>query len=228
MLGVRANALRGDCGAVEKVLAVNEGIPPKAHAPGGLRDRESEVRLERNHHGGLDNGHVVSIAAWLVGENRGVSDSATPELPELPEALVAIREDFLALTVPDRLQLLLEFANGLPDLPERYADHPELLEPVPECQSPIAFFVEIEKAPDGEDHVHFFASAPPGAPTSRGFAGILGEGLAGLTTTQVLAIPADYPLTLGLAEAVSPLRLRGMTALLTRAKRQVAERTGTA
>lgn len=140
--------------------------------------------------------------------------------PALPTSLAAIREEFLALTVPDRLQLLLEFSENLPPLPARYAEHPELGEPVPECQSPIAFFTEV--ADDGEGRVAFFASAPPGAPTSRGFAGILAEGLTGLTATQVAAIPADYPLTLGLAEAVSPLRLRGMTALLTRAQRRIA------
>ena len=146
---------------------------------------------------------------------------------ELPAAFAAIREDFLALTVADRLQLLLEFANGLPPLPPEYADRPELLEPVPECPSPIAFFTALEEVPDdapGERRVRFFASAPPGAPTSRGFAGILAEGIDGLTPAQVEAVPSDYPLTLGLAEAVSPLRLRGMTALLTRTKRQVAER----
>ncbi|WP_235866133.1 SufE family protein [Serinibacter arcticus] len=142
----------------------------------------------------------------------------------LPPALAAIREDFLALGVADRLQLLLEFSHGLPDLPEEYAARPELLEPVPECQSPIAFFTELVEGDDGVAHVRFLASAPPGAPTSRGFAGILAEGIDGLTPEEVAAVPSDYPLTLGLAEAVSPLRLRGMTALLTRTKRQVAER----
>lgn len=148
---------------------------------------------------------------------------------DLPAALAEIREDFLALTVPDRLQLLLEFAGSLPPMPARFAERPELLEPVPECQSPIAFVTEIawpETEKDDDEprspRVHFYASAPPGAPTSRGFASILAAGLTGLTPQQVAAIPGDYPLTLGLAEAVSPLRLRGMTALLTRAKRQIS------
>jgi len=41
-------------------------------------------------------------------------------MPEssLPPSLAAIREDFLALSVPDRLQLLLEFSDTLPVVPE--------------------------------------------------------------------------------------------------------------
>lgn len=138
----------------------------------------------------------------------------------LPEKLAEIRDDFLALTQPDRLQLLLEFSQELPALPERFADHPDLLERVEECQSPVFIFVEI----DDDGIVHLHATAPREAPTTRGFASILVQGLAGLTVEQVLAVPSDYPLTLGLTEAVSPLRIRGMSGLLGRAQRQVRER----
>jgi cysteine desulfuration protein SufE len=139
---------------------------------------------------------------------------------ELPEQLTQIREDFLALAVRERLQLLLEFSNELPELPERYLDHPDLLERVEECQSPVFIFVEVDDA----SIVHLYATAPKEAPTTRGFASILAQGLAGLTAEQVLAVPDDYPNTIGLTEAVSPLRIRGMTALLGRTKRQVREK----
>ena len=138
----------------------------------------------------------------------------------LPDALVEIREEFLALDVRNSLQLLLEFSNELPELPARYADHPDLLERVVECQSPVFLFVEVT---DGRVHLH--ATAPREAPTTRGFASILAQGLDGLTVEQVLDdVPDDYPQTIGLTEAVSPLRIRGMTALLGRAKRQIRER----
>jgi len=139
---------------------------------------------------------------------------------ELPEQLAKIREDFLELEVRERLQLLLEFSNELPELPERYADHPDLFERVEECQSPVFIFVEVDDA----DIVHLHATAPKEAPTTRGFASILAQGLAGLTADQVLAVPDDYPNTIGLAEAVSPLRMRGMTALLGRTKRQIRDK----
>jgi cysteine desulfuration protein SufE len=136
---------------------------------------------------------------------------------ELPESLREIKEEFRALEVRERLQLLLEFANELPELPERYRDHPDLLERVEECQSPVYIFVEVDDA----GIVQLFATAPRESPTTRGFASIVSQGLAGLTVEQVLAVPDTYPQELGLTEAVSPLRIRGMTALLGRAKQQL-------
>lgn len=142
---------------------------------------------------------------------------------DLPAPLAGIVTEFHEVTEPERLQLLLEFSQELPPLPARLADHPELLEPVPECQSPIFLTVEVgdggEQAP-----VHLFFSAPAEAPTTRGFAGILAQGLDGLPAAQVLAVPDDMPDRLGLRRAVSPLRLNGMNGMLARIKRQVRER----
>lgn len=143
------------------------------------------------------------------------------KITELPETLAQIKEDFLGLEVRDRLMLLLEFANELPELPPRYAEHPDLFERVIECQSPVYIFVEVDES----KIVHLFATAPKESPTTRGFASILAQGLAGLTVQEVLDVPDDFPDTIGLTEAVSPLRIRGMTALLGRTKRQIREKT---
>ena len=137
----------------------------------------------------------------------------------LPDSLAQIRDDFLELEQHERLLLLLEFANELPELPPPYLDHPDLLERVEECQSPVYIFVEVEN-----NIVQLFATAPKEAPTTRGFASILVQGLTGLTVEEVLDVPDFYPQDLGLTEAVSPLRIRGMTAMLGRAKRQVREK----
>ncbi|MGO4105730.1 SufE family protein [Leifsonia sp. YAF41] len=138
----------------------------------------------------------------------------------LPTQLAEIRDDFLELEQKDRLLLLLEFSNELPALPARYEDHPDLFERVVECQSPVFIFVEV----DEQGGVHLYATAPRESPTTRGFASILAQGLDGLSVDEVLSVPDDYPLTIGLTQAVSPLRIRGMTALLARAKRQLRER----
>jgi len=139
---------------------------------------------------------------------------------QIPTQLAEIRDDFLEMELRDRLQLLLEFANELPELPERYRDHPDLFERVEECQSPVYIFIEVE-----DDTVQMYATAPAEAPTTRGFASILVQGLSGLSSQEVLELSEDYPQSLGLAQAVSPLRLRGMTGMLARAKRQIRLKT---
>lgn len=141
---------------------------------------------------------------------------------DLPDTLAEIRDEFLEVGLKERLTLLLEFANELPALPERYADHPDLFERVEECQAPVFLFVEVDR----DRVVHLFVTAPKEAPTTRGFASILVQGLEGLTVDEVLGVPDDFPGTIGLAQAISPLRLRGMTALFARAKRQVREKSG--
>ncbi|MEP6648869.1 MAG: SufE family protein [Lapillicoccus sp.] len=141
----------------------------------------------------------------------------------LPPALKEIAEDFSSASSPEKLQLLLEFSDELPDLPERYTGHDELLERVDECQSPL--FLVVEVGDDSGRSVHLFFHAPAESPTTRGFAGILHDGLDGLPAADVLAVPDDAPYRFGLGEAVSPLRLRGMVAMLSRIKRQVRLRT---
>lgn len=136
------------------------------------------------------------------------------------ETAMELKADFAALSVKERLSLLLEFSENLPELPPRYSEHPDLLERVEECQSPIYLFVEV-----ADSKVSLFFSAPPEAPTTRGFAGILSEVLDGQPVAEVLALDEDFPSTLSLAEAVSPLRLRGMRAMLARIKRQVTEKS---
>jgi cysteine desulfuration protein SufE len=137
----------------------------------------------------------------------------------LAPRLQEIADDFTALSDAERLQLLLEFGRDLPPLPARYADHPDLLEPVPECQSPL--FLAVETDDDGT--VHLFFEAPQEAPTTRGFAGILHAGLDGLDAGEILETPGEFSARLGLQDLVSPLRLRGMAAMLARIKRQIRE-----
>jgi len=136
---------------------------------------------------------------------------------QLPPAMAEIVEIFTSSPPRDRLELLLEYSEGLPRLPERYVVHPELLEQVPECQSRLFAAVEI----DDSRNVELFFEAPLESPTTRGFAGILHAGLNGLRAEQVLDVPVDLSADLGLAEVVSPLRVRGAVALLSRVQNQI-------
>jgi cysteine desulfuration protein SufE len=142
----------------------------------------------------------------------------------LPESLAEIRDEFLELPEADRLQLLLEYSQELPPVPAEYEDHPERYERVAECQSPV--FIVLDVDTDGVVSMH--ATAPAEAPTTRGFASILAQGITGLTAAEVLGIPADFPQSIGLTRVVSPLRISGMTGMLMRAKRQVRAKVAAA
>jgi cysteine desulfuration protein SufE len=148
--------------------------------------------------------------------------SPQPASGTLHPRLQEIVDDFHDVPDRERLQLLLEFSQDLPALPERYAAHRDRMEPVPECQTPLFLAVEVE--PD--ETVHLFFDAPAESPTTRGFASILHAGLDGLDADDVLATPAEFSGQLGLQDLVSPLRLRGMAAMLARIKRQVRDQRG--
>ncbi|RPA65161.1 SufE family protein [Gordonia oryzae] len=139
----------------------------------------------------------------------------------VPASLAEIVDDFAALDDSDKITLLLEFAGELPALPAHLTT--EAMEPVPECQSPV--FLSV----DAHDPVavRLYFSAPREAPTTRGFASILQQGLDGEPAQTILDVPADFYYDLGLGTAVSPLRLRGMAGMLGRIKAQIRHQTGT-
>ncbi len=137
----------------------------------------------------------------------------------LPTRLARIVDRFARLPRELRVQALLQFAGKVPPLPEEFARDRSLLEQVHECQTPFFLATRV----DGDGTVHLFFDAPPESPTVRGFAGILREGLEGESSSAVLAVPLDFYSGMGLEEVVSPLRLRGMGAILARLKRQVGE-----
>lgn len=133
----------------------------------------------------------------------------------MPAPLADVVSEFAEVSGQDKLALLLEYATELPALP---ADLEEAaMEPVPECQSPL--FLHVDAA--DRDEVRLYFSAPAEAPTTRGFAAILAAGLDGQPAETILAVPDDFYADLGLAKLISPLRLRGMSAMLTRIKRRL-------
>ncbi len=142
--------------------------------------------------------------------------------PELPDRLAAVVATFRSAPPSLALDLLLEYARSVPPLPAAWRDHPERLERVDECQTP--FFLASEVDAEGRVRLHF--DAPEESPTTRGFAGILFAGLDGATVDEVLAVPPDVADALGLSRAISPLRLRGMSAILARLQRQVRAAAG--
>lgn len=135
----------------------------------------------------------------------------------MPAPLAEVVAEFAEMQGQDKLQLLLEFAGELPDLPAELEE--ASMEPVPECQSPL--FLHVDASDPASVRLYF--SAPREAPTTRGFASILAAGLDGQSAADILAVPDDFYSDLGLAALISPLRLRGMSAMLTRIKRRLRD-----
>ncbi|MCU0309209.1 MAG: SufE family protein [Thermoleophilia bacterium] len=134
------------------------------------------------------------------------------------DQLHEIVEEFADAPRDLRLPLLLDYSKRVPPLPAALAGRRDLMDQVVECQTP--FFVAVETDAEGRVHLHF--DAPPEAPTTRGYAGVIYEGLEGATPDEVLSTPNDFYVAMGLDELITPLRLRGMGAILARVKRLVA------
>ena len=136
----------------------------------------------------------------------------------MPPKLAEIVDEFSSAPREIVLEMLLEFSDAVPPLPAELKSH-EGMEQVPECQT--QFFLRAEVQPD--EKVKTWFDCPPEAPTTRAFAGILAEGLEGATANEILTVPDDLYSRMGLATAISPLRIRGGTAILARLKRQIRE-----
>ena len=113
---------------------------------------------------------------------------------------------------------LLDFSRTLPPLPPEYhGDMQDQLERVVECQTPFFLATRLED----DQTVRIFFDAPPHSPTIRGYAGLLAVGLDGESAQTLLDLPEDFYYGVGLEEVVSPLRLRGMGAIVATLKNQV-------
>ena len=132
---------------------------------------------------------------------------------ELPENLQAIVEDFNYCQGQEKLEYLLEMAESLAPLPPWLAEQRDDMDEVHECMTPVFIFAEHE---NGRLHFHF--DIPPEAPTVRGFAAILQQGLDGVTPQQVEAIPNEFYLQMGLQSVLSGQRLNGIGAILAHMK----------
>lgn len=133
------------------------------------------------------------------------------------QSALDVIEDFSLVHDSEKLQLLLEYSEALPELDPRFGENPELMERVEECQSPVFIAVEGDS-----ERVNLFFSAPREAPTTRGFASVLNAALNGQSAKDILELPDDFPTALGLDTLISPLRVRGMRGMLSRIKRKTA------
>jgi len=139
--------------------------------------------------------------------------SLTSTLPQRLEEIVA---DFEVCEGREKLELLLDYARSFPPFPE-HLQKPDEMEEVPECMTPVQMTSEVK---DGRLYFHFIV--PEESPTVRGYAALMMEGLNGSLPEDVLGLPADFYLRMGLQHVLTPQRLNGMAAILAHVKRRAA------
>lgn len=130
--------------------------------------------------------------------------------------------EFADLEPRERLEMLLEYANNLPPLPDHYEQQRLAGEHrIHECQSPVFLWVELNGDAASEKKVQIFAWVAPEAPTVKGFVGILVEALHNASPETILAVPQDLLKRLGLVEALGMMRTRGLSAIVYYLRAQV-------
>ena len=118
-----------------------------------------------------------------------------------------------------RLETLLDLSRKLPPLPPGLDDdHAREAHRVPECQTPVHLWVEVT---GGVVRLH--AEVPRESPTVRGFVALLVQALDGATPAEVAAVPHDLLHALGLDDALGMTRTQGLSAIVRRIKRAVAD-----
>jgi cysteine desulfuration protein SufE len=135
-------------------------------------------------------------------------------MSKLPTQLQQIVDDFSDCEGQEKLEYLLEFAESLPPLPAWLEDRKDEMKQVHECVTPV--FIFAEKKEDGTVTYHF--DIPPEAPTVRGYAAIMQQGLAGATPAQIQEIPNEFYLEMDLQQVITGQRLNGLSAMLAHMK----------
>ena len=136
----------------------------------------------------------------------------------LPVRLAEIVDDFSLAEGREKLELLLQYSMSLPPLPDWLKGQESEMEAVPECMTPVSVMAEMKNG-----GMAFFFTVPPESPTVRGFAAIMSEGLDGASPQQVLGLPPDFYLAMGLEQVLTPQRMNGMAAMIAHVKRLAFE-----
>jgi cysteine desulfuration protein SufE len=135
------------------------------------------------------------------------------------QRLDEIAAEFVDLEPRERLELLLDFAEGLPEVPEGLrADRDVGDHRVHECMTPVYLWVLPE---NGRVRIH--AEVAPEAPTVQGFVGILIDAFSGAEPDELLKVSPDILQRLGLIEALGMVRMRGLSAIFNRIRAAVAK-----
>jgi len=132
----------------------------------------------------------------------------------LPERLTEIVEDFSFCVGREKLEYLLQFAENMPPLPEWVAEKKEDMDQVHECMTPVFIYDHEENG-----RLTYYFDVPEESPTVRGYAAIMFEGVQKMKPEDILKIPNEFYLEMGLHQVISGQRLNGLSAILAHMKK---------
>jgi cysteine desulfuration protein SufE len=132
----------------------------------------------------------------------------------IPPRLMDIISDFQLSEGREKIELLLQFSEQMPGLPERIQRQHDAMDFVEECMTPVYVIAEQD-----ENSMHFYFDVPAESPTVRGFAAIMAIGLDGAAPEQILSLPNDFYQLMGLDQVLTMQRLNGIAAILAHMKR---------
>jgi cysteine desulfuration protein SufE len=142
-----------------------------------------------------------------------MTDNNAPLAARLAELI----DEFRGAEPRERLELLLELANGLPPLPPELAAQRDAGEHrIHECQTPVFLWVSV-----ADSRVLIQGDVADESPTVKGFVALLVEAFNGAAPAEVLATPPNLIQQLGLDQALGMTRMRGLHAILHRVREEV-------
>jgi cysteine desulfuration protein SufE len=135
------------------------------------------------------------------------------------ERLDELVGEFADLDAREKLELLVDFAHGLPALSAEYTARKAVEDRrVHECQTSVFLWTE-----SAGGAARLVAEVAPEAPTVKGFVAILAEAINGRPVADVATISDDILDRMGLADVLGILRTRGLRAIVARVKRGFSE-----
>ncbi len=142
---------------------------------------------------------------------------AAPSSP-LPASISRVLDRFAAMGREEKMQSLVSYAKKLEPLPERLAALDRAAYTVPECQTRVDLFPEVQ---DGK--MHFYADVNlRQSPTIAAFLSIVFCAVNGEPPATTLAIPDDFVQRMMQGLGLSA-RESGLTAMVARLKRHARE-----
>lgn len=146
--------------------------------------------------------------------------SETASTAGVPPSIARILRRFATLSPDMTRQALVQYANKLPPLPERFQGLDAAQYRVHECQTPVAIFPEVV---DGK--MWFHADVPRESAAIRALLAMLFEALNGQPPEATLAIPPTFVREVmgGIGLQAREAGLSAMVERLRRAARAAAE-----